>query len=255
MRTGEIGTAKATCNDCHSRDLKGAHTGVPIAKGSTYGKDVGCGECHNDVRAFGLAEVLSDWKKRACEDCHKVNSSSPMHDPEVAQSVEATGTLGCGETGSGCHAENDLHALHANAPENCSGKAEKGEPGCHDFEIEAHQPTARGCGADSDGACHPDYVNDDYSHENDRDVHSPKTRVPASNTTYYGIALRRVPLHGARRREPADRARSSLLGPLEQPEHLPELPRRPRLGDRHRRGLVDARHRRELRRVPRHRRP
>ncbi len=228
---------------------------MPIAKGSTYGKDVGCGECHNDVRAFGLAEVLSDWKKRACEDCHKVNSSSPMHDPEVAQSVEATGSLGCGETGSGCHAENDLHALHANAPENCSGKAAKGEPGCHNFEIEAHQPTARGCGSDSEGACHPDYVNDDYSHENDRDVHSPKTRVPASNTTYNDIACGECHFmepDGVSLQTEHDRASSAHSN---SPSTCQNCHDDPASEIAIAEDWSSPRHRRELRRVPRVRRP
>ena len=115
------GTASATCGDCHSRDLRKAHTEVPAVEGSEYGESVGCGECHNDVRSGGLAQVLTDWKGRACKDCHKTGSSSPQHRSNRSAVVEAKSPLGCGSTGAGCHDVNDLHAIHKDKPKNCAG--------------------------------------------------------------------------------------------------------------------------------------
>lgn len=188
MRGAEDGRAKAKCKDCHSRSLVAAHTGVPVVEGSEYGTDIGCGECHNDLRSFGQAEVLSDWEKRRCEDCHKTNSSSAMHSATVASSIEATGALGCGETGSGCHEDTNLHSLHADSPKTCGGRASKGEPGCHNLEVEAHAPTARGCGGSADTGCHQGYVNDDFSHEDDTEKHSPEDRDAALNIAFHATA-------------------------------------------------------------------
>ncbi|MBE0476121.1 MAG: hypothetical protein IBX62_03370 [Coriobacteriia bacterium] len=187
VRTAAEGEAAATCGQCHSRDLLEAHTGVPVVPGSEYGPDVGCGECHNDVRSRGLAEVLSDWKGRRCEDCHAIGTSSPMHGAEVAGSVEATGSEGCAASGPGCHDSEDLHAAHPDAPESCSGSAADGEPGCHDFEVESHQPTARSCGSADAGACHGSREPGTFSHEHDREVHSPETDGPSADASSFGI--------------------------------------------------------------------
>lgn len=172
-RCAEDGEASAACGDCHSRDLRKSHSSVQPVPGSPYGKDLGCGECHNDVRSFGEAEVLTDWKKRTCEACHRVGSSSAMHGAKVVEAVEATSPLRCGETGPGCHDVNDLHALHPDVPKDCSGSAAEGEGGCHNLEVQAHVPTAKTCAGDAEQACHVPYVCDDYSHEKDREVHSP----------------------------------------------------------------------------------
>ncbi|GAB4279193.1 MAG: hypothetical protein Kow0056_12230 [Coriobacteriia bacterium] len=188
VRAAEGGAASATCGDCHSRDLRDSHTGVPLAPGSDYGSQVGCWECHNDVRSYGMAEVLDDWPERKCESCHKEDASAPMHEVEAVTSIEASGTLTCGETGEGCHAGNDLHSFHPDAPETCSGSAADGEPGCHVLEIEAHAPDSRTCGGEDPETCHRSYVNDDYSHEHDAELHSPRTNVPASDTTFFGVA-------------------------------------------------------------------
>lgn len=164
------GEAKATCADCHSRDLKAAHTGVPLVEGSDYGPDVSCVECHNDEQSGALDAVLKDWKKQRCEDCHGEKARSPMHAADIATVIEATGEAGCGSTGEGCHNLTDLHALHPNAPATCSGSAAEGEPGCHDLELQSHEPTVTAC-ATGEGACHPAYVKDDYSHKDDASVH------------------------------------------------------------------------------------
>jgi len=184
MLAAEGGSAKALCKDCHARDLRNSHKAVPVVAGSEYGDDIGCGECHNDVRAFGLAEVLSDWKKHSCEACHKVGSSSPMHAADIADKVESGGPLGCGESGAGCHEGNDLHGLHPDKPATCAGSAVTGEPICHDLELQSMEPTATTCGADSE--CHLDYT-DDAGHEN-IDLHSPQTQVPASDVSYHSTA-------------------------------------------------------------------
>ncbi len=196
VRAADGGKAGATCGDCHSRDLRESHTGVPVVPGSPYGTDIGCGECHNDLRSYGLGEVLEDWEGRACEDCHKAGGSSPMHGAAVADAVEGTGELGCGTSGPGCHEVNDLHALHPDEPATCSGSI-AGEPGCHDLEVEAHKPVATSCGGAGDQTCHLGYVNDDYSHEADREVHSPKTKGPADDTSHHG-----VPCGGCHRMDP-----------------------------------------------------
>lgn len=178
------GKAKALCKDCHARDLRNSHKGVPIVAGSEYGNDIGCGECHNDVRAFGLAEVLDDWKERSCEACHKVGSSSAMHAVDVAGEVASGGREGCGLSGSGCHEGNDLHALHPNEPVTCAGSAVDGEPGCHDLELQSHAPEATACGADAE--CHLAYA-DDAGHEN-MALHSATTFGPGSDTSYHDTA-------------------------------------------------------------------
>ncbi len=164
------GEAKATCANCHSRDLKAAHTGVPLVEGSDYGPDIGCVECHNDEQSGALDAVLKDWEKQRCEDCHGEKTRSPMHATDVATVIEATGEAGCGSTGEGCHSVTDLHALHPNAPATCSGSAAEGEPGCHDLGLQSHEPTVTAC-ATGEGACHPAYVKDDYSHKNDASMH------------------------------------------------------------------------------------
>jgi len=188
VRAAEEGEAKLPCESCHSRGLAKAHTEVPAILGSEYGESVGCGECHNDVRSFGQAEVLTNWKKRTCEGCHKKKSSSPMHDAKVADPVKGTGELGCGETGQGCHADNDLHALHADAPKNCSGSAETSGSVCHVIGTEALNPTATTCGGTEDKTCHVDYQNTEYSHKKDATLHAPKTSVPARDVSYYDTA-------------------------------------------------------------------
>lgn len=187
VRAHPEGVASATCGECHSRDLRESHTDVPMVPGSVYGASIGCGECHNDVRSYGMAEVLDDWPGRLCEDCHKPDASAPMHDTRVADSVESSGTLGCASTGAGCHDVVDLHALHPDAPESCSGSASDDEPGCHDLDIESHAPTARACGSDSEEACHAAYLNDEYSHEHDAEVHAPNSRAPAADTSFAGV--------------------------------------------------------------------
>lgn len=190
VRTASDGKAKAACSQCHSRDLKTAHTAVQPVADSPYGLDVGCGECHNDVRASGLAEVLSDWKTRRCEDCHKIGTSAPMHSAKVVGAADATSTLGCGSSGAGCH-EGDLHSIHADTPKDCSGSAADGEPGCHSDAHEAAKPTATSCGGDGKTTCHRVYDSTDYLHENGASLHSPENAAQASDTSYKGIACGR----------------------------------------------------------------
>jgi hypothetical protein len=184
MVAAEGGKASATCGDCHARDLRDAHNGVPEVEGSPYGPVLGCGDCHNDVRSFGMAEVLSDWKDRTCEACHKIGGSSVMHDPRVATAVESGGIQACGDSGAGCHESNDLHALHPDEPATCSGAAAVGELGCHDMELQSHEPTATTCGSDAE--CHIDY-HDEVGHKN-MVSHAPSSSVPARNTSYFGTA-------------------------------------------------------------------
>jgi hypothetical protein len=187
VKTAEGGEARLACKECHSRDLREAHTGVPVVAGSSYGPDVGCGECHNDARAQGLAEVRSEWKKRRCEDCHGLDSSSPMHSYDVAPAVESTGPTACGASGPGCHVTRDLHAIHPDRPRDCTGSDEKGEPGCHDLSAESHKPPSAGCGKGTE-TCHAAYLGDGFSHDKDRSVHSPTSGGPAADTAYQGIA-------------------------------------------------------------------
>ncbi len=187
VRISADGRASATCEDCHSRDLRDAHTKVPTVAGSDYGTDIGCGECHNDVRSNGLAEVLSDWKGRRCDDCHKTGSSSPQHASDQVAEVDAESPLGCGTTGAGCHDVTDLHAIHEDKPRTCAGSAARGEKGCHVIGAEAAKPTAVTCGGSEDDACHLLYANDAYSHKRDADVHSPTTNGPAQDTSFYEI--------------------------------------------------------------------
>jgi predicted CXXCH cytochrome family protein len=175
VRTAAGGKAHAACGDCHSRDLMAAHTAVPEVEGSTYGTDIGCGECHNDKKSGALAQVEKKWKTHRCEDCHGESSQAPMHAIDVASKIEAEDPAGCGSTGAGCHENTDLHAMHANEPVTCAGSADDGEPGCHDLGLESHEPTVTACGT-GDGSCHPEYENTEYAHENDASVH-----VPGSN--------------------------------------------------------------------------
>jgi len=184
VRAAPRGKAKATCGDCHSRDLKTAHTAVAPVAASPYGLDIGCGDCHNDVRTAGMAEVLGKWKKHRCQDCHKVGSSAPMHATKVVASAEASSALGCGETGVGCHAGGDLHALHADAPKSCGGKAAKGEGGCHDLTRQAVKPSATSCGAG--GTCHRTLKTTSQMHAKGATLHSPENDLQAAET-YRGV--------------------------------------------------------------------
>lgn len=188
MRAAEEGAALAKCSDCHSRELRAAHTAVPLVGGSTYGTEVSCGECHNDVRSRGQAEVIANWEARDCGSCHAATGSSAgMHSREIAEKVDASSQEGCGTSGAGCHDNNDLHGLHGNKPATCSGSVKEGEPGCHDLDREAHKPTNKDCGGGSEGACHRGYESGAYSHSKDGEVHSPTSTVPASDTSYYSI--------------------------------------------------------------------
>lgn len=183
----DTGKASAKCSDCHSADLRDAHTNVPVVAGSTYGESIGCGECHNDVRSYGLAEVLAKWKKRDCASCHKVGASAPMHSTKVAPSVSASESAGCANSGSGCHDTNDLHAIHADAPRHCSGSAAKGEPACHTLGTEAELPTAKGCGGTGQDSCHRAGPSGTYQHKHVDTTHSPSNQTAASNRSFYNV--------------------------------------------------------------------
>ena len=190
MRVEPTGKASATCGDCHSRDLRKAHTQVAVVSGSTYGPSIGCGECHNDVRSFGQAEVVANWKSRRCEACHKVGSSTPMHPAKEAGPAPATESPGCAESDSGCHEGADLHQLHADTPKNCSGSADEDEPGCHTLATEALKPTATSCGSGSDDSCHMAGSSGTYRHEDVSKVHSPDNDAAAS-AKFNGVACGR----------------------------------------------------------------
>lgn len=181
----EDGKASAKCSDCHSRDLRKSHTEVPAVDGSPYGPTVGCGECHNDVRANGLAEVLSKWKSRACEDCHKAGTSAEQHKTDALSEIEGKSPLDCGSTGAGCHDVNELHVLHKDKPKKCSGSAGDDEASCHVIGAEATMPNAVTCGGEDDKACHRLYENGTYSHEHDSEVHSPESAAPASDSSFW----------------------------------------------------------------------
>lgn len=180
------GKAQASCKACHARDLYAAHQKVPAVEGSKYGDSVGCGECHNDARSAGLAQTKADWKDRSCEVCHAEKSSSPMHAVDLAPSADTSGGAGCQATGVGCHDVDDVHALHPDAPQDCSGSAAEGEPGCHDLSLQAHVPTATACGGGTDETCHAPYENDKLAHARDDELHSPGPAA-AADTGYYGI--------------------------------------------------------------------
>lgn len=188
ISAAENGGASATCRDCHSRDLRAAHTDVKPIADSKYGTTVGCGECHNDLRTHAQAQVLDKWKQRDCESCHFAKSSSPMHATRIAEKVEAKSKSGCGDSGAGCHEVNDLHALHADAPKDCSGAAAKSEPICHKLKAEAVVPTSTACGGTGDAVCHRGYTNSTLSHKKAAAAHSPKTTTPAEDTSFYGTA-------------------------------------------------------------------
>jgi hypothetical protein len=187
VRAAAEGKAKATCGDCHSRDLRAAHTAIAAKPGSPYGESVGCGECHNDVRSHGQAEVLAKWKARTCEDCHKLGTSAPMHATDEAPAIEASESVGCADTDSGCHEGADLHKLHADKPTSCSGSAKKGEPGCHKTGAEALLPTAKTCGGTGKDSCHRTDQSGTYTHKKARDAHAPSTWI-AARATVDGVA-------------------------------------------------------------------
>lgn len=206
------GEAKAACGDCHSRDLRAAHTAVPEVEGSDYGPDIGCAECHNDEQSGALEQVLNDWEQHRCEDCHGEDSRAPMHAADIATPVNGTGDLGCGDTGDGCHAGNDLHVLHPDAPATCSGSAAEGEPGCHDLQVQAHKPTATSCGP-GDGSCHPGYRNTVYAHKEDASTHVSNRQQGA---TFYdalsGVGMTCGVCHAADLNVEHGRSHSPLAG-------------------------------------------
>ncbi len=186
IRTVRTGEAKAACRDCHSRDLKRAHSEVPVVRGSDYGDTVGCGECHNDSESKGLQQVEADWIDDECEDCHSKDTSAPMHGDKIAGKVDAKSDEGCTGSGEGCHESSDLHAVHPNAPKDCSGKAADGERACHDFERESAKPKGSSCGG-AEADCHRTYLQGGDGHKA-TDAHSPTDLTQASDTSYYDIA-------------------------------------------------------------------
>jgi hypothetical protein len=185
MRGAAGGQARAACSACHAADLKESHTGVPVSEGSPYGPEIGCGECHNDTRVGSLRQVERKWEGRACDNCHTPDSPSPVHDTDIAAAIDGSGILRCGSTGSGCHPNNELHAMHADAPKDCSGSGTDGTRPCHDLRLQSNVPTTTACGGISNRACHRLYVNRDYSHSKDREVHSPTNYVPAGDTSFF----------------------------------------------------------------------
>ncbi|MDZ4168890.1 MAG: cytochrome c3 family protein [Coriobacteriia bacterium] len=149
------GSASATCTNCHaptvggsSNGLKNQHSSITIA-GSPYGSALACGECHGDTRSFGYAQVVANWTNNTCADCHSALSSSPHDHAATPVAVAEVGST-CGSTGSGCHNSTDLHALHKDAA-GCN------LTGCHNYAIQAHRPTAKGCGGAT--SCHTGYTN------------------------------------------------------------------------------------------------
>ncbi len=161
------GSASATCNNCHAPNVGGSsnglmnqHSSISIG-GSPYGTSLSCGECHGDTRAFGYAEVVANWTNNTCADCHTGLSSSPFDHASSVPAVAESGSS-CGTTGAGCHNTTDLHALHKDASGGC------GLTGCHNYSIQAHRPTAKGCGGAT--SCHTGYTNTShgiYTNAND----------------------------------------------------------------------------------------
>ena len=150
MLAAEDGEARAACEDCHSRDLRKSHTGVPAVAGSTYGRRRRVRRVPQRralVRPGGGARRLED--ARAARTATSSARPRRCTRPGGRRASRRPGQLGCGQTGSGCHAVNDLHALHADKPATCAGSATAGEPGCHNLEIESH--AAHGHGVRRDG--------------------------------------------------------------------------------------------------------
>jgi len=83
------------CSDCHSMDLKAAHSNVANE----------CVGCHSQ----GGDELLGTWDK-TCEDCHQQYhvAAFQQHHPVTVVST------GCGGD-DGCHAVEDISTLHASA--------------------------------------------------------------------------------------------------------------------------------------------
>ncbi len=108
---------------------------MPAVEGSTYGEDVGCGECHNDARSYGLAEVLSDWKKRSCESCHKPDSSAPQHAVNIATKVDGRRARSAVDRRvPAATTSTSSMPFTRTSPRRAAGSAERGEKGCHVLE-------------------------------------------------------------------------------------------------------------------------
>lgn len=185
------GDAKATCRDCHPQELRGAHADVAFTKNSAFvgEQHLACGQCHNDTSSGALRQVTSKWKSGKCEDCHGDSSQAPMHSDSVARAVPAVRSNGCAATGGGCHLGSNLHAIHANAPANCSGTGKRGGPKCHALGGSAAKPTARSCGSNNGGAnargCHPFDTAQHYNeptHTATGDVFSSPVRAVAGGS-------------------------------------------------------------------------
>ena len=149
------GTASATCDNCHSATIGGLGNGLmnqhsDMTVGGTYGIALTCGECHGDTRARGNAEVVANWTNNVCADCHAAGTTSVLDHATTAAAVAEVGST-CGSTGTGCHNSTDLHALHKNDAGGCN------LTGCHNYSIQTHRPTAKGCGGAT--SCHAGYTN------------------------------------------------------------------------------------------------
>ncbi len=182
------GTAKATCANCHNATIGGAgngymnqHSNNGVA-GSSYGPAIGCGECHNDTRSYGNAEVITASRTDQCADCHKAGGTSVFDHASSVPAVAGTGTAGCGSTGSACHSNNDLHVVHENAAGGCS------LTGCHNYALQANKPVETTCGTGAAASCHPSYTNTTHAHATDATKHAPTALTQANATTYYSTA-------------------------------------------------------------------
>ena len=182
----------------------------PSVDGSTYGTDIGCGECHNDVRTGGQAAVKAKWKARTCEACHAVGTDAAMHGVKTAGLAKATDSAGCAESGTGCHDTADLHAHASRRAEEVLGLGERGRAGLP-------RPQGRGAQAADDLVRQRGRERDvprrlrarpARATSTTRAVHAPTTSIPAADTSYYDTPCGGCHLMARRRHEPHGRARA-----------------------------------------------
>ena len=115
------GSALAACSVCHDTTIRNAHGAAGGGFSSkTKGAYVTCQECHG-YNAATSAVTTDTVRTDSCSACHTsgvLGATQAMHNAATAPTALST-SVGCGNTGIGCHNTLDLHTIHRNAAGGC----------------------------------------------------------------------------------------------------------------------------------------
>ncbi|MEI8080475.1 MAG: hypothetical protein WCI74_01335, partial [Actinomycetes bacterium] len=150
---------------------------------STAGTSVTCSECHNaNAKTVSLVSGAVAWNDR-CDACHNstdMPAAAANHLTSVP-AVTGSSTQGCATTGAGCHATNDLHAIHKGN----GGAADPTCGDCHNYGAQAAKPTGTTCGVG--GSCHnaATYTATDHAKTGNDSLHTATGMTTTLDGTTY----------------------------------------------------------------------